>query len=210
MRQLREILSFDYLQVVVFSAETKAVEWQLLEVNGERLDEQTNTEDTPAVWVHQQQELYLAGDWSRDTRFSAHKQFLDEHGIALSCTLPLTRGRRGLGAISVGSKRPHAYSDEEVEFLLLVADQIALAIDAAVNLYLSTQAQDRLKLILDLTNQVVSNLEFDELLQAISSIVRKVMHCDAAAIMLPDPGRQESASARARLSGQQRILCRGH
>jgi len=43
-----------------------------------------------------------------------------------------------------------------------------------------------LKLILELTNQVVSNLEFDDLLQSISGIVRKVMHCDAAAIMLPD------------------------
>jgi formate hydrogenlyase transcriptional activator len=185
VRQLREIISFDYLQVVAFSAETNSVEWQLLEVNGERLDERTQGEDTPAVWVHERQELYLADDWSRETRFSAHKQFLDEHGIASSCTLPLTRGQRRLGAISVGSKRPDAYSDEEVEFLVLVADQIALAIDAAVNLYSSTQAQDRLKLILDLTNQVVSHLGFDELLQAISSIVRKVMQCDAAAIMLP-------------------------
>jgi formate hydrogenlyase transcriptional activator len=186
VRQLREIISFDYLQVVAFSAETNSVEWQLLEVNGERLDERTQGEDTPAVWVHERQELYLADDWSRETRFSAHKQFLDEHGIASSCTLPLTRGQRRLGAISLGSKRPHAYSDEEVEFLVLVADQIALAIDAAVNLHSSTQAQNRLKLILDLTNQVVSNLEFDELLHAISSTVRKVMHCDAAAIMLPD------------------------
>jgi formate hydrogenlyase transcriptional activator len=86
----------------------------------------------------------------------------------------------------VGSKHPYSYPEEEVDFLRLVADQIALAIDAAVNLYSSTQAQDRLKLILELTNQVVSNLEFDDLLQSISSIVRKVMHCDAAAIMLPD------------------------
>jgi formate hydrogenlyase transcriptional activator len=91
-----------------------------------------------------------------------------------------------LGTISVGSKHPYSYPEEEVDFLRLVADQIALAIDAAVNLYSSTQAQDRLKLILELTNQVVSNLEFDDLLQSISSIVRKVMHCDAAAIMLPD------------------------
>jgi formate hydrogenlyase transcriptional activator len=90
-----------------------------------------------------------------------------------------------LGTISVGSKHPYSYPEEEVDFLRLVADQIALAIDAAVNLYSSTQAQDRLKLILELTNQVVSNLEFDDLLQSISSIVRKVMHCDAAAIMLP-------------------------
>jgi formate hydrogenlyase transcriptional activator len=56
-----------------------------------------------------------------------------------------------------------------------------------VNFYLSRQAQDRLKLILDLTNQVVSKLNFQELLQAISASVRQVMRCDAAVIMLPEP-----------------------
>jgi formate hydrogenlyase transcriptional activator len=185
-RQLQEVVSFDYLQVVAFNTETDAVGWQLLEVNGERLDGLTQHEDTPIAWVHQSQELHLADDWNRETQFSRHKQFLGEHGIASTCTLPLARGQRRLGVISVGSKRPHSYPEEEVDFLRLLADQIALAIDAAVNLYASTQAQDRLKLILDLTNQVVSNLEFDELLHAISSIVRRVMHCDAAAIMLPD------------------------
>jgi formate hydrogenlyase transcriptional activator len=185
-RQLREIVPFDYLQVVSFNAETGAVEWQLLEVNGERLDGLTPDEDTPAVWAHQRQQLYVANDWGRETQFLRHKQYLGQHRIASTCTLPLTRGQRRLGAISVGSKHPHSYPEEEVDFLRLVADQIALAIDAAVNLYLSTQAQDRLKLILELTNQVVSNLEFDELLQAISGIVRRVVDCDAAAIMLPD------------------------
>src|SRR5579872_2490325 len=185
-RQLHEIVSFDYLQVVTFNAETNIAEWQLLEVNGKRLDALVGDEDTPVVWAHQRKELYLAHDWSRESHFSGHKQFLGEHGIASTCTLPLTRGQRSLGAISIGSKHPHSYPEEEVGFLRLVADQIALAIDAAVNLYYSTQAQDRLKLILELTNQVVSNLEFEDLLQSISSIVRRVMHCDAAAIMLPD------------------------
>src|SRR5580704_2358895 len=81
VRQLREIISFDYLQVVAFSAETNAVEWQLLEVNGERLDELIPDEDTPVAWVHQRQEVYLSDEWSRETRFQAHKEFLDEHGI---------------------------------------------------------------------------------------------------------------------------------
>jgi len=46
--------------------------------------------------------------------------------------------------------------------------------------------QDQLKLILDLTNQVVSNLEFHDLLRAASASVRQVMRCDAAAVMLAD------------------------
>jgi formate hydrogenlyase transcriptional activator len=185
-RQLREVIFFDYLQVVIFNAETNAVEWQLLDVNGEKLDVPPDGEGTPLVWAYQRQEVYLVDEWSRETQSSSYKQLLGQHGIASTCTLPLTRGSRRLGVISVGSKRARSYSDEEVDFLRLVADQIALAIDAAVNLYSSTQAQDRLKLILELTNQVVTNLEFDDLLHAISSIVRRVMHCDAAAIMLPD------------------------
>jgi len=186
-RQLREIVSFDYLQVVAFNAETSALEWQLLEVNGNKVEGLTQDVDTPALWVHQRQQLHLADEWSRETRFSRYKQFLVEHGIASTCALPLTRGQRRLGVITVGSKHPHSYPEEEVDFLRLVADQMALAIDAAVNLHTSTQAQDRLKLILELTNQVISNLAFDDLLHAISSIVRRVTHCDAAAIMLPDP-----------------------
>ena len=126
-------------------------------------------------------------DWRDEARFPKHSEFLSELGIASTCVLPLARGKRRLGVLSIGSSRPHAYSEEEIRFLSLVADQIALAIDAAVNFYLSRQAQDRLKLILDLTNQVVSNLNFQELLRTISASVRSVMRYDAAAIMLPEP-----------------------
>src|SRR5882757_3780765 len=59
LRQLREIVSFDYLEVVAFNAETNAVEWQLLEVNGERLDDPIQDKDTPAAWAHRRQEVYL-------------------------------------------------------------------------------------------------------------------------------------------------------
>ena len=44
-----------------------------------------------------------------------------------------------------------------------------------------------MKLILSLTNQVVSNLNFQELLRTISASVREVMHDDAVAIMSPEP-----------------------
>jgi formate hydrogenlyase transcriptional activator len=86
--------------------------------------------------------------------------------------------------MSVGRFYPNAYDEDEVRFLCLVADQIAMAIDAAVNFFISQQVQDQLKLILDLNNQVVSNLAFDDLLRAASASVRRVMHCDATAVML--------------------------
>ena len=47
------------------------------------------------------------------------------------------------------------------------------------------QAEDRLQLLLDVTNQVVSNLQLRDLLRAISGSIRRVMQCDCASLALP-------------------------
>jgi formate hydrogenlyase transcriptional activator len=193
-KALHEVVRFDYLELVAFDSDTQSVVWHLLSSNGTRQDlplKDVVVKDTPIEWVHESQRALVTSDWREETRFTKHGELLSQRGIASTCALPLARGHRRLGVLSVGSSHPHAYSDEEVRFLALVADQVALAIDAAVNFYLSRQAQDRLKLILDLTNQAVSSLNFQELLRTISSSVRRVMRCDAAAIMLPEPdGKQ--------------------
>jgi formate hydrogenlyase transcriptional activator len=189
-KALQDVVRFDYLELVAFDSDTKSVAWHLLSANGKRQDlplTDVVVNDTPIEWVHDSQQALVTSDWREETRFTKHREFLNQLGIASTCALPLARGQRRLGVMSVGSSHPYAYSDEEVRFLSLVANQIALAIDAAVNFYLSRQAQDRLKLILDLTNQAVSSLNFEELLRTISASVRRVMRCDAAAIMLPEP-----------------------
>jgi formate hydrogenlyase transcriptional activator len=45
---------------------------------------------------------------------------------------------------------------------------------------------ERLKLLLDMTNTLVSNLELRDLLRAISASIRQVMHCDSVGVWLPD------------------------
>jgi PAS domain S-box-containing protein len=47
------------------------------------------------------------------------------------------------------------------------------------------QAEDRVQLLLDVTNQVVSNLELRDLLRAISGSIRRVMQCECASLALP-------------------------
>src|SRR6202035_5334936 len=190
LQALREVITFDYLQLVAFENDASTIAWHLLYSDGAR---QTLSiadavmEGTPTELVHESQQALVIADWSEETRFAKHAESLNLLGIASTCVLPLTRGQRRLGVLTVGRSHPDAYPEDEVRFLSLVADQIALAIDAAVNFYLSRQAQDRLKLILDLTNQVVANLNFQDLLRTISASVRRVMRCDAAAIMLPEP-----------------------
>jgi formate hydrogenlyase transcriptional activator len=188
--QMHEITPFDFLHLVAFDEATNAPDWCVLEVNGKKAHGPGGgmlpLQDSPVMLVHQSGETLLISDWSEERRFSGYGEYLSEHRIASTCTVPLTRGSRRLGVLTLGRFYPNAYDEEEVRFMGLVANQIGLAVDAAVNFCVSQRVQGQLKLILDLTNQVVSNLEFKELLRAASASVRRVMRCDAAAIMLVD------------------------
>ena len=188
--RLREVTPFDYLHLVAFDDETKNPNWWLLEANGERIDVPPEVavflEDTPIATVYESGEPLVTHDWNRETQFQKHRLFLAEIGITSTCTLPLKRGDRRLGVLTLGRFYPNAYDEEEVLFLSVVADQIGLAIDAALNFCVSQRVKDQLKLILDLNNQVVSNLDFNEFLHVTSSSVRQVMRCEAAAVMLAD------------------------
>jgi formate hydrogenlyase transcriptional activator len=69
-----------------------------------------------------------------------------------------------------------------------VVNQIALALDDALNFRALKGAQERLELLLDLTNSVVSNLDLRDLLRAIATSIRRVMQCDGVGVALPEPG----------------------
>src|ERR1700687_3783063 len=51
--------------------------------------------------------------------------------------------------------------------------------------------KDRLKLLLDMTNMLVSNLEPRDLLRAVSASIRQDMRCDAVGIWLPDSEQRQ-------------------
>ena len=48
-------------------------------------------------------------------------------------------------------------------------------------------SSERLKLLLDLNNTIISNLDLRDLLRAISATVRNLMRCDSVGVALPDP-----------------------
>ncbi len=104
-------------------------------------------EETLAWWVYQNQQPIIVRLGSPDNRFPRMRDSLAKLGLQSSCTLPLSTAHRQLGSISFVSHLEEAYSAEEQRFLSLVANQIALAMDDG-------RAQQRLRLLLDLTNRV--------------------------------------------------------
>jgi formate hydrogenlyase transcriptional activator len=106
-------------------------------------------EDTVAWWVYQNQQPMVIRDAERETRFPAMMAMFKLFGIRSMCAVPLTTAHRRLGSLCIASEYPDSYSDEDVLFFSLVADQIALATDDALNFEASERAGERLKLLLD-------------------------------------------------------------
>jgi len=129
----------------------------------------------------------------QENRFPKAMDLLRGYAVQSLCILPLTTAHRRLGAVGFGSQRVGAYGEAGVEFLQLVARQIAVAVDNALN-HQAAQAlqqqleheRDRLKLLLDLNNSVLSTLDLRQLFRAISASVRRVMECDYASVLLPE------------------------
>ena len=131
-------------------------------------------------------------------RFPEAVRFFRECGNQSLCLLPLRTTLHRLGALCIGRKHRDGFSEMEVSLLSLVSHHAALAIDDRLNFAQSEQARaqlekekTKLKLILDLNNSVVSNLELRDVLQSISPGIRKVMRVDGVALILPDREGQE-------------------
>jgi formate hydrogenlyase transcriptional activator len=114
------------------------------------------------------------------------------HGDRSLCVLPLRTPLRQLGVVCAGRSFEDAFSDGEIALLALAADHAALALDDWLNFAASEQAslrlkgeRTRLKLIFDLNNSVISNLDLKVVIQSISPSIRNVMQLDAVALMLP-------------------------
>jgi formate hydrogenlyase transcriptional activator len=195
--ELQRFVKFDYVVINVIDGAQYQIRWRLFQAFGG--DEHLSVPDfqlheTPSGLCYDSQQPVVIPDWETETRYPRLREFLRLHQIRSSCALPLSTVQRRVGTMSVGISTVNGYSEDEIRFLSLVADHIALALDSALNFEASQLARaelesknDRLQLMLELTNRLVSNRELPELLREVSGSVRRVMNCDAAGVALPDP-----------------------
>ncbi len=201
--ELHEVLGFDAFCQLDGTANW--VQWYFVEPYKRGLEarrlEPVPKEETAAWWVYQNQEPVVVRLSDPDSRFPGMRDRLAKLDLKSSCTLPLSTAHRRLGSLSFASHLDDAYLPAEQMFLSLVANQIALAIDDA-------RAQERLKLLLGLTNRVVSKLQLPELLHEISTSIREVMQCESVVVSLPDSESGELRRCALDFPGHEEILAR--
>jgi formate hydrogenlyase transcriptional activator len=111
---------------------------------------------------------------------------LAAHGLQSACSVPLTAPQRTLGTLEIASRRAHAYSQDDARLLAAVAEEIAVSLDNALSHEQLREGHDRLALLLELTNSLVSNLELRDVLKTVMRSAARVMRSDSAVVALPD------------------------
>jgi formate hydrogenlyase transcriptional activator len=199
-QRLPRLVSFDSLSLILHNPERNTMRVHIVEMEGSaRVDVvERMVADSPSGFAWETQQPLVVADTGQDERFPEAMASFRSAGIKSFCILPLTTAHRRLGSLAFGNKRHDAYGKADLEFFRLVARQVAVAVDNALSQsetqrYQQELAQERnrLRLLLELNNNVISNLELRPLLRAISNGVRGVRHCDYTSVTIPEPGGQQ-------------------
>ncbi len=194
---LHQLLGFHYLSVALYNDELAQMRIHVLQSS--LADSAPHTFDLPVegstggeVWKTQSVRNFCSADELRN--YPRAFELFREHRVNSFCVFPLTSAHRRVGALGFGRADEGGYSEKELEFGKLVAAQVAVALDNALHYDESLLLQkelarerDRLQLVLEVNNSVVSNLELRDLFQAISTSLRRLISHDSASLLLPDP-----------------------
>jgi formate hydrogenlyase transcriptional activator len=197
--RLHRVVQFDYLNLILHDAKRKVMRLHTLEAT--RPTQIQPGLETPIEWsaaghVFETQEPLIVADISKDEQFPRMREILEREQMVSYCILPLTTAQHRLGCLGFGHGVKHDYSDAEIEFMRQVARQVAVAVDNALNYDKADRYQkqlaeerDHLRVLLEVNNAIISNLDTKKLFTAIAESLHRVLHHDYTSMALHDPAR---------------------
>jgi formate hydrogenlyase transcriptional activator len=195
-RSLKRVIKLDGIGLLLYDAPCSVLHMHSL-ISTEPIDSDIPTprtialEDNPAGWVWINQQPVVIPRFEQEVRWPEFLETLRERGVSSLVLVPVTTGDRRLGVLTFGSFDVTETSQEEMDFIHRVASEFAVTIDSYLTQQKYLRERDRLQLLFDVTNSLVSKLSPDALFAAISQQLNKVVTCDLAALALLDSKTDE-------------------
>ena len=194
--RLHAVLSFDFLALTLHDAARNTMRLHVLvtrQPEEEKPYLEAPVDQSPAGWVLQNQKPFVSLDVSQDTRYPEFRQRLLDKGVHSIALLPLTTAQHKIGAIGFGRYVAHGITEAEIEFMKRVAMPVAVAVDNALNFEKAQAYQtqlarerDRLQVLLQINNLLVSTRDSNTLFQGIVSSLKAVLQHDYTSLALLD------------------------
>jgi transcriptional regulator with GAF, ATPase, and Fis domain len=205
-RELRSVVGFSFLSIGLYDERTHTVESSVLEVSGEPIaPPRLSADESLTYFVIRQQKPLLIPDVELETRFPKATAYLRQQHMRSTCSLPLTTRQRKIGMLLAASQEPDSFGSEDVAFLSLVANQVALAIDDAMNygelqdaLALERERQRNLDASDELLRALFTVLDIRQVFPRVSAIAATVVPHDLLTFTFHDRGGEvilQAASA---------------
>ena len=184
-QRLRKVASFEVASFALYDPEKKVMRMHFWE-GKERLSDLTElpVAESACGFVWEKQRPMVLPDLRQETRFQAAVNLLIEKGVRSYCGLPLTSGQKKFGALGLGSHRPNAYGEEDVQLLRQIAELVALGFENANTRTAFREEKERLEVLLEVGTTLMSNLDVQQLFPNISALIRRVVHQDFASVTL--------------------------
>jgi len=196
-QRLPRIVPFDYINVVLHDASRNVMRLHLLAVPEEtdfKPGMEFPVDESPGGHVWKTQVPLVVNDIAAEHRFSSLIERLRQEGVQSFCVVPLTTALGRLGAMGFGSLSTCVYQERDISFMQEVAKQIAVAVDNVLHEESARTAQsalarerDRLRLLLEVNNAVVSRLDMDAVFASVSTSLQRVIQHDGCSLLLFEP-----------------------
>jgi formate hydrogenlyase transcriptional activator len=195
--RLHAVVDFDFLTLTLHDPARNVMRLHILETripHDKAIGSETPVDGHPSGLVWQTQETFVVSDTAEEERYPQFMQRLRDEGVRSFALVPLTTAQRRLGAMGFGRIIPRRITEGELAFMKRVACQVAVAVDNALNLETSqayhtqlAHERDRLRVLLEVNNVLVTSLELPELFRGIVSTLQRVIHHDYTSLALLDP-----------------------
>jgi formate hydrogenlyase transcriptional activator len=193
--RLHAVVPFDYLAVVLYEEAGEQMRLTILEpASLPRPPRYTMpvAAGGPAARVWQSQESTVI-DIPETGELVPALDYIRSLGQKVTCWLPLTTVHRRLGVLTFGSAFANHYPKDAVAFMEQVASHVAIALDNAINFDRARQfsaelrvERDRLRLLLEIGNLLITHLEYGSLLKAISDALRDIVAHEYVSVAVHD------------------------
>ncbi|HEY6339606.1 MAG TPA: sigma 54-interacting transcriptional regulator [Candidatus Sulfotelmatobacter sp.] len=107
-------------------------------------------------------------------------------GIGWACFIPLKTPRGTVGFLILVRRTDLAFSDQDLDFLRRVASEMALAVEANATHDALAREKERLQVLQEIDRALLSSLDIQQLLPAVSSCLRRTLPHDDFGMFLYD------------------------
>jgi formate hydrogenlyase transcriptional activator len=129
--QLQPLVDFDYMSVLWKTESSAEPCWYVLDEEDQSaltLSPEIPVEQAYMSWAFDHQQPAFVPGFQQASASSHSSRLINDRGLQSGCAIPVTTGDHRLGAMFFARDRIRPLLDEEVGFLSLVVDRVAIAI----------------------------------------------------------------------------------